>query len=141
MATFSEVESLIRTTYDRVWRDWHGAKPSYKPADLVIELSDNAAGYSFSKDTIWNPLLEGNLDDCDVLDANAWPVWKIQLIHEMLHEFQFKAVTSSSPAGIALCSAYQKTFWGQNHDDRFFTAIERHAGYFNMTPEQLIKAI
>jgi hypothetical protein len=141
MPAFAEVEALIRKTYDTIWREWYRTYEHCVPAILEVPISDHAAGYSHSRNTIWDPILEGNLDDYDTLDAEAWPVWKIQLVHEMLHEYQHKAVSAPSQQGTALCQLYQKTFWGDGHDERFFTAIAEKAPYFGMTPEQLIKRL
>jgi len=96
MATFDEVRTVADTTYQRIWRDWYQSTPNAQPAHHDFQLSELSAGYSHSKNWIVNPIGEGNLDDRDILDADGWPIWKIQLVHEMLHEYQEKGVHTTS---------------------------------------------
>ena len=121
---------------------WYNGIPDTKTARLVVELSSADACYSREEDTIWVRLGEGNLTDTDNLDPVRWPIWRVQLIHEMLHEFQYKVVGAAvSAAGRNLCQQHQDKFFGPGHDEAFFTAIAKVAPCFQLTPEQLIKWI
>jgi hypothetical protein len=141
MATFEDVKSLADATYQRIWRDWYKDFPDMRPAHQDLQLCDLSAGYSHSRNWLLNPICDGNLDDCDILDADAWPIWKIQLVHEMLHEYQAKVISSPSSVGICLHARFRATFCGKGHDEKFFTAIAEKASYFGMTPEDLIAHI
>ena len=141
MATFEEVKSLADATYLRIWRDWYKDFPDERPAHHDLQLCDLSAGYSHSRNWILNPICEGNLDDWDILSQGGWPIWKIQLVHEMVHEYQAKVVTSPSSEGVSLRARFGRTFWGKGHDEKFFTAIAEKASYFGMTPEQLVERL
>jgi len=138
MATFEEVSRLIQETYRRIWSDWYRGRSGLSPAQLTVSTADCSSGYRPRKDTIDVAIPEGNLRDSDVLAPGKWPVWMIDLIEEMLHEFQHKAVTEPTDAGIELCKSYCRSFADEGHDDRFFSAIAMNARYFKMAPEQLI---
>lgn len=71
-----------------------------------------------------------------------WPQWMVELVHEMLHEYDKKIVKIASPEGIALFGTSTTRF--QNHppdDSRFFTAIAERARYFNISPKELLAHI
>ncbi len=138
MATFEDVKAMADLTYRTIWNDWYQDILGVKPANHDFRISDLSAGYSHSKNWLHNPIGDGNLDDEDILDDSGWPIWKIQLVHEMLHEYQFKAVRLPSPQGVALQRRFGGSFSGKGHDEKFFTAVAEKANYFDMTPEDLI---
>lgn len=141
MAAFEEVKALAGKTYVWYWYDWYQNIPNVTPARYDFQISDLSAGYNHSENLLLDPICEENLNDCDILDEDGWPIWKIQLVHEMLHEYQYKAVTQPSDQGIELYTRFKNTFSGQGHDEKFFTAIAEKASYFCITAEELVMRI
>jgi hypothetical protein len=141
MAKLRDVTELIQKTYAAIWREWYTNHPACLPAVVTVDLKCTDAGYSHKLNRIIISLGDGNLDDYDILDASTWNIWKYQLIHEMLHEYQFKALTEPSEAGSALYNSHPRRFWGPGHDELFFSAICDRAPYFNFTPKELLDRI
>lgn len=140
MPTFNELCSTIKTTHQQIWSDWYSG-PTYPGARLQIELSDRTSGYSHSSNQIILAIPSRNLEDSDVLDASGWPIWKTELVHELLHEWQMKTPCIVTPEAEALCSKYKPNDCGNGHDADFFQAIVEKSPYFGMTPEELIARI
>lgn len=138
MATFLEIKTIADKTYLAIWNDWFRHVRGIIPARHDFCLSDLSAGYNHPKNQIINPIPEGNFNDSDILDDSKWNIWKIQLVHEMLHEYQHKVVSRASPEGSNLYLKFKNSFSGKGHDEKFFTAIAKKASYFNLTPEELI---
>ena len=140
MASFEVVSAIVKTKYREIWAEWYAGTHAI-PARLQVEPLDVSSGYSHSQNLIIIGLPEGNLGDADILDENGWPIWKTELVHEMLHEWQSK--TPCSPTGPAevLCEQYVPAGCGQGHGPEFFQAIIERTSYFEMTPEQLIEKL
>ena len=103
MATFEAVSAIVKATYRKLWNDWYlGFAPV--GALLQVDLSDECSRYSHSHNLIVIAIAEGNLDDYDILDLNAWPIWKVELVHEMLHEWQAKTPCIVTREAEALCT-------------------------------------
>lgn len=140
MATLSDVECDIRTAYDSYRSDWYGdsAPPS---ATFKVEMADFTSGYSPSEDTLTIYVGAGDVEDWEFKRNNAEAPWRIELIHEMLHEHQHKVVKTPSAAGKALFAKRPNAFDGQGHDERFYTAIADIAPKFGKTPEEFLDFI
>jgi hypothetical protein len=108
---------------------------------VQVEPSDLSSGYSHSRNWIIIGLPESNLCDADILEENGWPIWKTELVHEMLHEWQSKTPCLPTVSAEMLCKQYEPAGCGQRHGPEFFQAVIERADYFRMTPEQLIKKI
>ena len=140
---FENVRRLIWVTYGALWAEWYEDHRGHQMARLRIELGDGSAGYISSQDTILIPLAEGNLDDPysldDIKNLSKCPVWIIELVHEMLHEYQHKAVRVASAEGRRLFASRKLplTFSGEGHDEAFFTAIAEKAASFSLMPAEL----
>lgn len=137
-----EVDNLIIATHGDLSLLFHGSMPAYPRAKLLIthsELADSA--YDKKRDVIIVNVPLGNLNMPDTLRPDMWPVWKIDLVEEMLHEYQFKAVQHVSASAKTLHSQYWKKFYGPGHDQFFFAAIEAKAPCLQMTPEKLIAVL
>jgi hypothetical protein len=130
MASFSEVNQLINSTYSIFWNDWYKNFPGFQPAALKINLGDFTSGYSHSLNSIFIYVCEGNLEDSNILDGSDWPIWLRELVHEMLHEYQNKVPFQPNAEGIQLHSKHR--FIGNGHDERFYTSIVIHAPYFKV---------
>jgi hypothetical protein len=144
MVRMKELDDLIRSTHQQIWTDWHGTSPTYARAKLVITHNVNGAYYDEKKDEIHVDISNGNLTDSDILDPTQWPVWKVDLVEEMLHEYQHKVVSQQKSfltRGDELWKEHAKYFAGKGHDSTFFSAVAKHANYFGLSPEDLIKAL
>ncbi|MFI5092038.1 MAG: hypothetical protein ACHQIK_01225 [Candidatus Acidiferrales bacterium] len=140
-APFGAVRTLVNKVYDNVWTDWYSAIPSVSKATVETLCSDGSAAYSHAQNRIIIPIPSGNLDDPDILDEKGWPVWKIDLIHEMLHEWQKKGSCIPSPEADALHAKYRPGSCGDGHGSDFFQAVIEKAPYFQMAPEELVGRI
>lgn len=140
MATFEAVSALIKKEYREIWADLYSATCAI-PARVQVEPSDVSSGYSHSPKLIIIGLPTGNLDDTDILAEDGWPIWKRELIHEMLHEWQSNTACLPTPPAEMLCKQYAPAGCGQGHGPEFFQAVIEQAAYFGMTPEQLIKKL
>jgi hypothetical protein len=83
---FSAICTLANQVYDTIWTDWYLGILAARKAKVEILPSDDSAGYSHAQNRIIIPVPAGNFDDLDILDPGGWPVWKIDLIHEMLRK-------------------------------------------------------
>ena len=145
MTNFEYIKTEAEDFYNSTWRDWYQGRDC-RIATLECAVNDEAdARYSPSKDLIYLPLCSGDIEDYDKLPADdsfceyeKWRVWKQALVHEMLHEYQYKAVCGSSEEGGRLYNQYKNAFLGNGHDELFFTALAEKAAYFKMTSEELI---
>ncbi len=140
MQKFEAVSTLVHQTHHKIWDKWYCGF-SYVRARVQIELSDQSSGYIHSHNQIILAIPAGNLDEPDILDANDWPIWKRELIHEMLHEWQMKTPCVPTPEAESLCRQHAPQGCGRGHDADFFQAIIEKAPYFGMTPEGLIARI
>lgn len=141
-ASIDQVAALVQAMYERIWTDWYQDLPGAEKATVKTYLADDSAGFSRSKNLLLNPICEGNLEDRDILQPEGWPIWKIQLVHEMLHEWQFKKPCIPTPAAVALHQqCLRRNFSGDGHGPDFFQAIIEKAPYFNMTPLELFQRI
>jgi|SRR5208282_5681228 len=96
MANLEEVAKLVQDTYANIWRGWYAEHPGCVPATVKVDLNCTSAGYGHKFNLIIISFADGNLDDYDILNSEAWPIWKTDLIHEMLHEYERKILTYPS---------------------------------------------
>jgi len=82
--------AIVKETYRKLWKDWYASCTPVR-ALVQVDLSDECSRYNHSHNLIIIAIAEGNLDDHDILDLSAWPIWKVELVHETLHEWQAKA--------------------------------------------------
>jgi hypothetical protein len=143
MATFEEVEKLIQETYSRTWEDWFGNNSGLVPAGLSVDLNCTDSGYNHIKNIIVISLGEWEILDSDVLDPDHWPHWKGDLIHEMLHEYQFKIVKGKiTTEGVELHRKYCTHFLEPiKHPPEYFTAIIEKFDTIGLPEQELIKQI
>lgn len=134
MAELLEVTRLVQNTYSKIWHDWYDNQSNCVPANVTVDLDCTSAGYGHDLNRIIISFGDGNLDDYDILDADGWPTWKTQLIHEMLHEYERKVLTAPSEDGRALFARHPHPMWGDGHEELFYTAICDKAPYFGDSP-------
>ncbi len=72
--------------------------------------------------------------------SSSWPTWKVELVHEMLHEWEEKGLSCATAAGEALWRQHPGRF---ELDDgaAFFTAILDKAPYFHLTPKEFLGTV
>jgi hypothetical protein len=122
---------------------------SERAAELRLEYSDGTSGYSVNEDVIVLYVPEYNEEDFDSRFGNVRTEpdkWKltapeIELLHEMLHERQYKHTPEVTSEGRNVFHQFARTFDGAGHDERFFTAIATSATLLNVSPEQLVRNI
>ena len=149
--TLTKLEEHARAFYDSVWADWYGQMRDAKKATLEFLLvddrftTDGNAGYSHSRNVIRLPQgginLEGYRRDGfeESEFGGGWPLWKTDLVHEMLHEWQHKKPCIPTADAARLNRAHTSHFTGDGHGDDYYQAILEKAGYFDFTPEQLLE--
>jgi hypothetical protein len=151
--TLARLEEHAREFYDSVWADWYGLMRDGIKATLSFFLvdepftGDGNAGYSHSRNEIRLPQGGINLEGYrrDGFENSefgfGWPLWKTELVHEMLHEWQRKKPCIPTADAERLNRAYTKHFVGDGHGDDYYQAVLEKAGYFGFTPEQLLEHI
>jgi hypothetical protein len=147
MATISELQILVQSTYCRIWHEWYGLHPECSPASIIVNAECTNDGYSDTRNEIVISVGDGNMDDDDLLEPPdireraTWRIWMEGLIHEMLHEYEKKVVCVPSKAGRALYESRPNPWRGEGHEELFYTAVCDRASYFGMTPEELLDAV
>lgn len=140
-ATFDVVRACIKETYIKIWGEWYYTIPNAVKAQVIVDLSDASAWYSHSHNQITIPVAEWNLCDADILNPEAWSIWKVDLIHEMLHEWQRKTPCTPTVEAEALHQKYGNASCEEGHGPDFYQAVIEKAAYFNLTAEELAKRI
>src|SRR5205085_2696066 len=120
--------AVVKSAYRKIWQDWYSGSASV-PALPQVDLSDECSRYSHSHNLIIIAIPAGNLDDHDILDQGRWPIWKVQLVHEMLHEWQAKTPCIVTRQAETLCAKYEPGECGDGHGPEFFQAIVEKASY------------
>jgi hypothetical protein len=147
-ARLTKGKAVIHRTYDAIWNDWFGQMDIAK-SNLCLTYECLDSGYRPLTDELWLNLPEWNVADAseDVATHHdapppsgiGWPAWKRELVHELLHEYQYKVVCrQTSPEGTAFEANHPGFFHGAGHEADFFTAIVEKASYFGVSPEILI---
>jgi hypothetical protein len=141
MAQFEEVAQLIRSLHRSIAAKWYAERPQYQIATLKFDMNSTQDAYGRWTNEIIVSIGDANLDDSDILNSEAWPVWKRSLVHEMLHEFDRKEIVEANEEGRALYKKYRNRWGGPGHDERFYTAIASRAPYFGLSADQLVMTI
>jgi hypothetical protein len=67
--------------------------------------------------------------------------WETELLHELIHENQFKVVKNVSAEGRDMYARETNRFPGKNHDERFYTAICACAKRLGISSQELRQSI
>lgn len=109
--------------------------------------TDDADAKYFYDDRIQIPLLSADIADylgkADLVKFGLenkqeldWKLWKASLVHETLHEYATKCITSATIEGISLkkeLAAQLLLFQPEDkHPDTFYSAIYEKASHFGM---------
>jgi hypothetical protein len=130
------LRKLISGTYSAIWPAWFQNTDQLSNAVLMVSLGDGSSVYHRELDGIEIAIQTGTPGEPGVFDAERWPSWKGELVHEMLHEYETKVPFKSSEEGIRLFRNSEKRFKDHPKDDtRYFTAVvEKATTYFHMEP-------
>ncbi len=69
------------------------------------------------------------------------PIWKRDILHETLHEYQYKCVNKPSEEGMNLMRKDKYKFTANGHDSNFYTAITHCAKKLGFSNEEFLKMI
>jgi hypothetical protein len=147
--TDAQIRDFLTQEYSRISSDWYADVGDYTPALLEIKFEDCAAGYSQNRNVLQLCISEGNREDFECIFGGqkalgyrlGWYVSQRELVHEMLHEYQYKMVGAPTDEGIALFAKHKRRFPDPGHDATWFTAIALRASYFDVTADQLISEL
>lgn len=147
MSNLAIARRLLHAEYCRIWQEWY-SDSNCVPADIVVEDREGASGYSPEENRLFLLLPEANLAEAvDDLTGETrlqfkgldWNVWRRELVHEMLHEYQHKTLGfRATPGGRELSDKSVRKFSGSGHGADFYSAIADRALYFGLTPEELV---
>lgn len=114
-------------------------------SETEIQKANQVSAYFYDEHKIRIVFLESDLDDPLAIDGFMFsgqiPVWKTELLHEIIHEYQFKCVPVPTEAGIQLMRNWRGNFSGPGHDEKFYTAICECAVKLGWSPETLLQNI
>ena len=118
-------------------------------AKIIVKLGCKTSGYYKSKDLIVLYIPDGNIEEYEDrignLDTHSGirdrPVGETELLHEMLHEMQYKELTKTSKEGKELYQKYQTRFSGPGHDDKFFSAVVEAAKLLGHDPNWFVEQL
>jgi hypothetical protein len=145
MTNLEQMQIEAQDCFRNLWAQWYAGHSVSRPASLVVAIDDAAAaGYSPSSDLIYLPVCSGDVEEYDRFAAvpdfseeDRWRIWKQALVHEMLHEYQYKVAPTPTSEGRALLASHRRKFDGPGHDEVFYTVITEKAVCFNLSPEEL----
>jgi hypothetical protein len=122
-----------------------------KSAAATIDVREGLgeSGYDTVEDSIVIFVAEGDVDDLEARAAeirtapDKWNlhVNEIELLHEMVHEMQFKELAGPSADGIALHATTTNHFAGPGHDETFYTAVIEVARQLRVTAAHLLQSL
>jgi hypothetical protein len=152
-------ETLIREFYNQLSADWYNEVEGYNQAEIKSdkERKFDCDGYYHRDNTIFlyhieneinipniSSLIKQYIPNAGGLDEE-WETWKKLIVEEALHEYEFKIVheqNNISQEARRLCGLYSNRFFPPfKHRCDFFQAIVEKSGYFNLSPEDLVRAI
>lgn len=135
-----EVRQWTVELYARYFFDWYYGR-NVPMAKIDVSLQMEHPSWDERGNTIRIRLGENNLQSPDIrlVEQLPWPIWKLQLIHEMMHEWQSKIGPTPGTEAKKLAANPNLRFAGPGHDEVFYQAIVDHSAYFGMTPTDFAK--
>lgn len=141
----------MNNIYEIIQKEHEHIKSLLTPyiTNKVIVLFD---GSDSRFDTINNTIIISFPTDFDVDEfenkSDNWQIWKIELVHEMVHEYQYIVKPEISEEGLKLFSLNQITpckpkpnsfgFYGKDHNEVFYTVVDLFAKAFNTNSIDLL---
>jgi hypothetical protein len=119
-------------------------------ATLVVQCGEHSSGYHITthRILIYVPCENRNDfgDRLNVIDLTPdkvrRPVSETELLHEMVHEMQYKELLGPTDSGRALFARFGPlAFSGPGHDESFYCAVQSIAEVLGMDAAQLVREI
>lgn len=143
----------IQDHFNKLYIEWEkilypkGRKT--KSAAIKVILGCKTSGFCISKNLILIYIPDGNIEDfkdrIGIFDTHSgkWerPINETELLHEMVHEMQYKELTEASVEGKELYSKNRSKFSGYGHDELFFSAVVEAAKRLGLDPELFIEEL
>lgn len=149
--THELARAALESEYLQMWQVWYSDSDCETPAKICFEPNSSWSIYSHKEHEHRINLGERDVDELlgkgepefqRAANSPDWPKWKQELVHEMLHEYQYKAIGQQATCdGQQLYDLHNAKFVGQGHGPDYFTAIHKIAQLLNISPEELIKQI
>lgn len=147
----ARIESYLKALYLVIWFNWYHDQPDATPATVIVEFADGDDGYDRDTHRMYFRISEANRDDIlqgirsdfnHRSDAVEWPVWYTALVHEMIHEYQFRVLNDAATAeGQTLFDNPPKIWDGPGHGVGFYSAIANRAIVLHMPAAELCKSL
>jgi hypothetical protein len=138
----AQITEYLQEVSQSIWNNWYADVDGAEPATLDIRFEDGTDGYNPDSHTLAQFISDGNRADIlggrdagfDLFSApTTWQSWYIVLVHEMIHEYQYRALNDSGNAeGQQLMDNHPKNWPGPGHGPGFYSAIVNRAGYFGV---------
>ena len=139
MATIGEVQQELIKLHGQATSHWFASK-GIEPSKLEILESSHTSGFWKSKNIIQICVAGGNIEDWHPNEQSfEHTIFYLEILEELIHEYQCKLKPDSSPTSRNLHSRFGTSFGGPGHGEDFFAAIEATASFFQRTPEELAK--
>lgn len=113
--------------------------------EIDRNIPNLVSAYRRIGDSITIAVMEADMRDdfrmqtCPITQTE--PIWKRDLLHETIHEFQYKVVAEPREEGEELMKSVTRTFVGEGHGLDFYTAIVLCARNLGMTKKELEKLL
>lgn len=144
---------IIVSKYNAIFEKWYVKFSNIQKAEIVLEINGiGHSGYSHNENKIIFRIPDGNLEDFNKVNYSRYPLlWETELLHEMLHEYQFKVLSKASSDGIRLFNTYQidestpklsngvSGFSGKGHNELFYSAIFKFYKEYTKDVEEFIR--
>lgn len=109
--------------------------------EVAKHIPNLVSAYRDSEDSITIAMNEGDLTDDFRMKGSPFlgvePIWKTDILHETIHEYQFKCVKQATKIGQEFKSQCKRIFPGNGHDETFYTAIVECAEKLGLSPADL----
>ena len=121
-----QVERLVRDHYQAVWQRVFPQNGRLSPAQIEFLVADQSSGYSSKHNLIRVAIRDANLSSSDILAVESWPIWRRNLMHEIVHEYEDKVLNfAETAAGSTLFQRALRAGAG-----RLFNPLEKHSQSF-----------
>lgn len=140
-------EDVLRQRHRWLWdRVFIGDAATLPRATIVLIEESADTGYLSGSDTIRFSLGGHDLDDLDEAtnnpserDLQRWRVWEVEVLHELVHEYQCKVIRENvSEAGRSLQARIRNPYAGHGHGDTFYTALAEVAARLGYDPLEML---
>lgn len=151
------VDEIVRNSYMQLRARWFATHPEH-PAELQI-LFEEGQQDDYDPEGIGTIRLRFGEGDCqpaviadfdkgtpidDIYRATPelWARWRIALVHELCHEWQFKVLANQAHCrGKRLRRKVGPRWDGAGHDDAFYSAIVDFAREFGISAQELARRL